>query len=79
MSDNYKNGADSGALDTSMTNGYIYYDIGKQLSTSYDRDTNSSSNSIYTSTYTYDGLGRLQRVRIVDGIPWNYRGITELP
>lgn len=68
VSDNYKNGVDSGALDTSMTNGYVWYDEGKQLSTSYDRDTDSSSNSIYTTNYVYDGLGRLQRALINDGI-----------
>ncbi|WP_294122236.1 LysM peptidoglycan-binding domain-containing protein [Sphingomonas sp.] len=68
VSDNYKNGSDSGALDTSLTNSYAWYDTGKTLHTDYDRDTGSSSNSIYTSDYIYDGLGRLQRTKINDGI-----------
>ncbi len=66
-SDNYKNGSDSNALDTLMTNSYAWYDTGKTLHTDYDRDT-GGSNSIYTSDYVYDGLGRLQRTKINDGI-----------
>jgi YD repeat-containing protein len=69
VSDNYKNGVDSDSKDTSMTNSWTWYDDGTMASQSYDRDTGSSTNTIYTSTHIYDGLGRLQRVKIQDGIP----------
>lgn len=66
-SDNYKNGSDSNADDTLLTS-YAWYDAGKLLDQRYDRNTGDSGNSIYRSLYTYDGLGRLQRVWIDDGI-----------
>jgi YD repeat-containing protein len=65
--DLWKDGSDSAIPDTSTTFSYIWYDDARVSSSSYDGDTGSSSNPIFTSTYAYDGIGRLASVDIADG------------
>lgn len=44
---------------------------------SYDRDTSTTSNSLYNSTYSYDGSGHLVSVYIADGRPRTVSYVTD--
>jgi YD repeat-containing protein len=65
--DEWKNGSDSAIPDTSTTNSYAWYDGAQLATSSFDSDTGSGSNTIFVSTYAYDGLGRVASVDIADG------------
>ena len=65
--DEWKDGSDSAIPDTSTTNSYAWYDGAQLATSSFDSDTGSGSNTIFVSTYAYDGLGRVASVDIADG------------
>jgi YD repeat-containing protein len=67
--DEYKQGSDNDVPDTRTDYSYTWRDGAQVASTTFDSDTGSSSNPVWTSTYAYDGLGRLASVRIDDGRP----------
>lgn len=64
--DQWKNGSDSAIPDTSMSYSYSWYDGARIGTTTYDKDTGSGSNPLWTSTYNYDGVGRVASVAIDD-------------
>lgn len=66
-SDEWKNGSDSAVPDTLMSYSYDWYDGARVSSTSFDGDTGTTSNTIFTSTYYFDALGRVGSVDIADG------------
>jgi YD repeat-containing protein len=53
--------------DTDTRYTYSWWDGAKQAGTTYDKDTGSSSNSLWTTTLSYDGFGRLTQARVLDG------------
>ena len=57
------------AADTSTSYTLTWADGSRVASSTYDSDTGSSSNPLFNSTYTYDGLGRIAKVTISDGRP----------
>jgi YD repeat-containing protein len=63
----YKNGSDSGAPDTSMTNTYAWYDGATLSRTDYKKDVTSSTT--YTSTYSLSPSGTVTSASINDGRP----------
>jgi YD repeat-containing protein len=66
--DQWKNGHDEGQYglaDTRMDYSYAWYDGARIASTTYDFDT-ANSGTNWTSTYYYDGIGRLASVGIDD-------------
>ena len=65
----YKNGSDSSVPDPRTINSYAWYDGAVQSSMTFDSDINTSSNSIYTSTYNLSPSGVLNSVTIADGRP----------
>ncbi|WP_432200672.1 putative toxin [Erythrobacter sp. W53] len=67
LTTNTKNGSNSGAPNTRTDNTYVYFDGAVQSQVTYDENTGSSSNTIFRSTYTYDGVGVLQSAQINDG------------
>ena len=64
---NWRNGVDGDALDTSTTTTHGWWDGAVTLTTSHDSNTGSSSNALFTSTYSYSGGGVLGSVLIDDG------------
>ncbi len=60
---NKRDGSDSAAPDTSTTYSYAIWDDARISGTSY----NNGQGATHTSTYYYDGLGRLASVQIADG------------
>ncbi|WP_379549958.1 LysM peptidoglycan-binding domain-containing protein [Qipengyuania sp. DGS5-3] len=69
LTTNTKNGSNSGAPNTRTDNTYVYFDGAVQSQVLYDENTGSSSNTVFRSTYTYDGVGTLQSAQINDGRP----------
>ncbi len=67
--DNWVNGSDGNMKDTRTSFAYVWYDDARVASSSHDADTDSGSDPVWTSTYHYDGLGRLASVGIADGRP----------
>jgi YD repeat-containing protein len=65
--DNYRDGSDSALADTSTSFSYAMWGDAQVSSSTHDSDTGSGSNALWTSTYYYDGLGRLGSVDIADG------------
>ncbi|MES2443102.1 MAG: hypothetical protein V4574_09750 [Pseudomonadota bacterium] len=64
---NLKNDVDGDALDTVTINGYVWGQGGPVLKrVDYDKDTGSSGNDIWVSTYTHDGSGYLTGATIDD-------------
>ncbi len=61
------NGSSTTASSTSYS--YVWWDEARVASSTHDSNTGSGSNPLFTSTYTYDGLGRLASVYIADGRP----------
>jgi YD repeat-containing protein len=57
--DNSKNGIDGDAADTRTTNTYSYRDGAVQSTIVHDGDTGTTSNAVYTTSFSYDGQGRL--------------------
>jgi len=52
-----------------MTYGIEWADGSRVISTTYDNDTGSIYNALFTSANGYDGLGRLSKATIQDGRP----------
>lgn len=68
-SKNYKNNNDGNAKDTSTVNAYAWRDGAMQSTITFDGDTGSTSNTIYTTSMYYDAAGRLTGAYIGDGKP----------
>ncbi len=60
-------GSSTTASSTSYS--YVWWDEARVSSSTHDSNTGSGSNPLFTSTYSYDGLGRLASVYIADGRP----------
>jgi YD repeat-containing protein len=56
-------------VNSSTSYAYGLWDDARVWTSTYDSDTGSGSNPLFTSTYSYDGLGRLASVSIADGRP----------
>jgi hypothetical protein len=69
VSDNWVNGSDANMKDTRTSFAHVWYDEARVASSTHDADTDSGSNPVWTSSYHYDGLGRLASVGIADGRP----------
>ncbi len=70
VSQNSTNKINGGSVTySSTTNSYIWYDGALQGSISYK--PNTSQSTTYTTTFYYDGMGRLDRAYINDGKPHN--------
>lgn len=59
----------SGTTTSETVNTYVWYDSALQQKISYDADIFSSSNPVYDTTFTYNGLGQLTSAYIRDGKP----------
>ena len=66
---NWFNGNDGNAADTRISYTLEWADGSRVTSSSYDSDTASTSNPLYSSAYGYDGLGRTAKVTISDFRP----------
>lgn len=67
VSVNTKNGNDANAPDTLTSNIYAWRDGAVQSSISFDENTGSSSNTVWNTSYSLDGLGQLVSAAIADG------------
>jgi YD repeat-containing protein len=63
---------------SSTTNTYQWWDGAVQSTISYDSDTGDSGNAIWTTNFTYNGLGQLTKTQINDGHPRRAAGYLEL-
>ena len=50
-------------------NTFAWYDGTQQNTISFDSDTNSSSNTVRTTTFTYGGSGQVASIYVADGVP----------
>lgn len=62
---------------SSTTNTYDWYDGAVQVQISYDSDTSTSSNQVYHTYFTNDGMGRLVSAYISDGKARNVTFIND--
>jgi hypothetical protein len=65
--DNHRNGEDAAVADTHTSYTHAWRDNALVSSSSHDGDTDNGSNPLFSSTYAYDGRGRLASVNIADG------------
>lgn len=77
--DMYPSGGSTTNLPTSQTTyQYVWWDSAQQAKITYDSDTGSGDNPIYTSTFGYDVNGRVSFVNIKDGRPRNVTFVTDV-
>lgn len=74
---NFKYDVDADAPDTDQSYSYAWWDGAIQSGISYDSDTGSASNALWTTAYTLDGSGHVTSARIVDGQPRTVTFVTD--
>ena len=72
---NYKNNSSSGAPNTSTTNTFLWRDGAVQRTIQHK--PNTSQSTTYTTTFYYDGLGRLERAYVGDYYAQNVTFIND--